>query len=454
MGYHPQTIYEMCANREIPHLKIRRSIRFNPSNIDKWSEDRERKVSKNIILEPVMVYSAKEYDKTFLRSVPMTGKNGNRSWNYGFGGVYERKTKAGLKRYDIWYYDENHRIKQEVVKMAICKKEATIMLDHRRKQIFKKMSSDDPDRETITFKDYAEKYLQEIEMRGLKSRHIIELNIRKRFIPFFGNMNLGSITTGKIKDYILQRKGCNARGKSAAVTNSSLNIELAYLKRIFNTAIEEEQYSIDRNPVKSTLFLKDDTKRRDKVLTAEEEEKLLKVASPHLKPIIITALNTGMRKTEISTLEWENVDLKNRTITITAEHSKNGKAREIPISSELLGELKVLKANNGCSKFVFVYEKKKGVVRPVGDFKIAWGNAVRKAGLDGFTFHDLRHVFASRLAAQGVHPFQAQAILGHSSVNMTEWYTNSTRKQLLEAVEKVNGNGKSSRLFEDFGASN
>lgn len=452
LGLHDQTIYDLCKNNEIPHLKIgktQRAIRFDAEDVDKWLDERKQKVCKNIVLEPVMAFSPKEHDKTFLRSVSMSGKNGLRHWNYGFGGIMQRETKGGLIRYDIWYYDEHRKIRQEVVKMAICKKEAMEALTYRRRQIHKKQYSDQQDRQTISFKDYCEKYLKEIEMRNLKSRKMIELAVRKRFIPFFGDMTLSSITTGKVKDYILERKSTKARGKNQAVTNSSLNIELSYLRTIFNSGIEEEEYAIQKNPVKSALFLKDDRKKKDKVLTVEEEEKLLSASISHLRPIIICAINTGMRKSEVSTLEWKNVDLKQRTITVTAEHSKNGKPREIPINTILLEELKVLKANNGHSPFVFVYEKKRGDIRPVGDFKIAWMKAIEKAGISNFTFHQLRHTFASRLAEQGVHPFQAKKILGHSSIDMTEWYSHFNQKQLLEAVEKVNGNGKSSGVFEE-----
>ncbi len=453
LALHPQTIYTMCADNKIPHLKIgqsQRSIRFDAEDINKWLDERKHQVSKPVVLEPILASSVREYDKLFLkRRIPMAGKKGSGHWNYGYGGIYERKTKAGLIRYDIWFYDEHHKIRQEVVKMAVCKKEALVALEYKRREIFKKLYFDEADKEKITFKDYAEKYLKEIKLRALKSRASIELNIRRRFIPFFGNMELSSISTGKVKDYILMRKGVNARGKGTVISNNSLNIELAHLKRIFSVAIEEEEFSVEKNPVKPTLFLKDDRKKRDKVLNSEEEERLLKAASPHLRPIIITALNTGMRKMEIASLQWKNVSLKNRVLVVTAENSKNSKPREIPINTTLLKELKVLKASNGCSKFVFVYEKKKGVVQPVGDFKISWMKAIERSGISNFTFHGLRHTFASRLAEMNVHPFQAQRILGHSSVNMTEWYSHSSREQLLAAVEKVNGDGKSSGLFKE-----
>ena len=163
IGLHVQTIYTMCADREIPHLKIgetARSIRFDAEDVGKWLDERKQRVSKSIVLEPVMTASFREYDKIFLRRIPMAGKKGNSTWNYGFGGIISRKTKAGLVRWDIWYYDEHRKIRQEVVKMAICKKEAVEALEYRSRQIHKKLYSDEPDRETISFKDYAEKFLK------------------------------------------------------------------------------------------------------------------------------------------------------------------------------------------------------------------------------------------------------------------------------------------------------
>ncbi len=441
---HPQTLYQMCNNEQIPHMKIgetQRSIRFDVDKIDKWLEDREHQVSKTVVLEPVMAFSPKEYDISFLRSVSMSGKKGSGRWNYGFGGVMERKNKNGIVRFDIWYYDQERKIRQQVVKQATSKREALVALEFKRKEIFKKLYSDEPDKKKITFKDYCEKYLKEIELRQLKSRTSIELNIRKRFIPFFGDMDLDKITPGQVKDYILMRKGVNAMGRDRVISNSSLNVELANLKRIFSVAIEDEGYQVKNNPIKASLFLKNDTKPRDKVLTIEEEERLLKAAALHLKPAIVCAVNTGMRKMEIASLQWKNVSLKNRIIVVAAEHSKNGKAREIPINSVLLEEMKMLKRDNGQSSFVFTYERKKGEIKPIGDFKISWMKAIEKAGIQNFTFHGLRHTFASRLAAQGVHPFEAQKILGHSSIDMTKWYSHFNQKQLLKAVEKVNGSG-------------
>jgi len=452
LGYHIQTIYDMCSNGQIPHLKIgksQRSIRFDSSDVNEWLEERKQQVSKNIVLEPIEVSSFREYDRLFLRRFPMSKKKGSGHWNYGYGGILERRTKSGLTRFDIWWYDQNRKIQQQVVKQAFSRKEAMVALEFKRQEIFRRLYTKEADRETIKFKDYCERFLKEITLRRLKSRDNIELVVRKRLLPFFGDMALDRVNPGKVKDYILKRKSEKCKFRDSTISNSSLNVELSHLRRIFNMAIEEEQYAIEKNPVKSSLFLKDDTKKRDKVLSAKEEERLLAVVATHIRPMIITALNTGMRKLEISTLTWENVDLKNRTITVTAEHSKNGKPREIPINSVLLNELKVLKADNGSSEFVFTFQKKVGDIRPIGDFKIAWMAALKRAGIDGFTFHGLRHTFASRLAGAGIHPFEAGKILGHSSIDMTRWYSHSTMDQLLKAVEKVNGNGKSSGVFEE-----
>ena len=113
LAVHPQTIYTMCEDKKIPYLKIgesQRSIRFDPDDISEWLEDGKHKVCKTIVKEPVLTFSVREYDKLFLMSVPMVGRKNFKSWNYGYGGIYERKTKGGLIRFDIWYYDQNRQI--------------------------------------------------------------------------------------------------------------------------------------------------------------------------------------------------------------------------------------------------------------------------------------------------------------------------------------------------------
>ena len=91
-----------------------------------------------------------------------------------------------------------------------------------------------------------------------------------------------------------------------------------------------------------------------RVLSREEEDSLLFASASYLKPIIITALNTGMRKEEILSMSWDKIDLENYVITV--EHTKNGECRTIPINQRLFETLKMID-----KQAVFVFHKDDGI---------------------------------------------------------------------------------------------
>jgi len=173
---------------------------------------------------------------------------------------------------------------------------------------------------------------------------------------------------------------------------------------------------------------------REKVMTEQEEERLLETSSEHVKPVILMALQTGMRKSEIVHLRWNQVDLENREVEVIK--TKSGKKRIIPISRELYDVLTELSGSNKGSEFVFQYaDPKTGTKRHLRYFRRAFENACRRAGIKGITFHDLRHTFASRLVRKGVDLITVKDLLGHSSVKTTERYSHSNREQKQRAVE-------------------
>lgn len=133
----------------------------------------------------------------------------------------------------------------------------------------------------------------------------------------------------------------------------------------------------------------------ERILTPEEEERLLACSPPHLEPIIITALNTGMRKGEILSLRWEDVDLENNVITIRQEVSKSKKTRRIPINTTLRKLLLEQRLKSGGSLFVFLNSEGNPYKRHDA-VKGAYERTCKKSGIKGLRFHDLRHTFASR----------------------------------------------------------
>jgi integrase len=179
-------------------------------------------------------------------------------------------------------------------------------------------------------------------------------------------------------------------------------------------------------------MLKENNKRL-RFLSKEECQSLIDACHPHLKPIVITALNTGMRKGEILNLKWDNVDLKHGFILL--DITKNGERREIPINDTLKGVLQGITRRLDIP-YVF-YDNAAG--KPYGDVKRAFATACRKAKIADFHFHDLRHTFASQLIMAGVDLTTVKELLGHKTLTMTLRYAHLAPSHKVAAIQKLDG---------------
>jgi integrase len=128
------------------------------------------------------------------------------------------------------------------------------------------------------------------------------------------------------------------------------------------------------------------------MLNPEEEGLLLAQCASHLKPLIITALHTEFRASELLSLTWADVDFSHRVITVRAAYVKNGERRRIPMNDVLTATLQTVKME--ISEGDTVFRTPQG--RRYRNFRTAFEQAVQRAGLMDFTFHDLRHILASR----------------------------------------------------------
>jgi integrase len=155
-----------------------------------------------------------------------------------------------------------------------------------------------------------------------------------------------------------------------------------------------------------------------------------------IRPIIQAAILTGMRLNEILTLQRDQV--YNNQIHIKAQDAKSKKAREIAINDALgalLAELEEI--NGGRSPYVFI--QKNG--RRFLSVRTAFSNACKRAGIENFRFHDLRHTFASQLVMAGADLPSVQKLMGHSDIKMTMRYAHLAPGHLKAAVDKLNGFG-------------
>jgi integrase len=181
--------------------------------------------------------------------------------------------------------------------------------------------------------------------------------------------------------------------------------------------------------------------RRVRYLTPDEETRLRETlrsrdgrARDYLLPAVITSMLTGLRRGEQFKLTWGDVDFGSKQLTVRASTAKAGKTRHVAMCPEAVEILKAWKPDGADNKdFVFITPKGQPIIDP----KKAFNALVRAAGISGFTWHDLRHTFASKLAMQGVDLLTIKELLGHSSVRMTEVYAHLQPHRHHEAVARL-----------------
>lgn len=154
----------------------------------------------------------------------------------------------------------------------------------------------------------------------------------------------------------------------------------------------------------------------------------------HLEPMVLIAMNTGMRRGEIFSLSWDSVDLVNDVVTIKAENAKSGKTRHIPLNREAKDTLLGWQVDTKEQGFIFEGEPGKAIT----DIKKAWNNLLEEAKIKEFNFHDLRHHFASKLVMAGVDLNTVRELLGHANLNMTIRYAHLAPEHKAAAVNLLN----------------
>lgn len=209
----------------------------------------------------------------------------------------------------------------------------------------------------------------------------------------------------------------------AEVKPATVNRELACLKHMFTKAVEWDK--IEDNPIKKVKLLREDNERF-RWLRKYEVQKLCDNCAEHLKPIVLMALHTGMRRGEILKLKWEDVDLDQGIVLV--KHTKNNEIREIPLNNLLTNILKQIKIRSP-----YVFSRQDG--KPYGTIRRSFESALKKAGIKNCCFHDLRHTFSSHLVMSGVDIMTVRELLGHKSLRMTMRYSHLSQSHKRSAIE-------------------
>lgn len=242
-----------------------------------------------------------------------------------------------------------------------------------------------------------------------------------------GDIDVGKITTLAIEQYKNQR--------AKKVKPATVNIEIRTMKAFFNCLKRWE--IVAKNPCDGVQQIR----IADKIpayLSLDQLKRLLdSMKDPWIREIVIFAAMTGTRLGEITNLTWDDVNLKNRAITIrssSAYQVKGGKLRVIPMNETLVRLLQSKEPKHGA-----LFKGKRGG-RANGNFVSEnFRDAIRDNGFDRkLHFHSLRHTFASLLVTNGTSLYQVQRLLGHSSTKMTEIYAHLQSSGMQNIVEAIN----------------
>jgi integrase len=278
----------------------------------------------------------------------------------------------------------------------------------------------------VLFKDWGERYLMLEEIRSLHSYKERVAAIRRQLIPFFGCKALNDIRTEDIEAFRCQRRLINGDVPAANTVNNDHII----LKHCLNVAVRRGLLSV--NPA-TKVPMPDPRNERDRVLDADEWLRLYDAAAAHLKCILLVAYHLGTRLGEIVNLTWDRVDIQRGFINLRSLDTKTKEPRAVPMTPQVRQLfISLSKVRSLAHKQVFLY---KG--RPIRRITRSFNTAKRKAGVEDFRFHDLRHCAATNLRRAGVDTVTAMRMVGHKSEKMHKRYNSVSEIDLTVAANKL-----------------
>lgn len=272
-----------------------------------------------------------------------------------------------------------------------------------------------------TFRELAERYSAWAEGRQ-KAYRQWKSYIIKQLTERFGKITLDHFNMHMLEQFQSERL---KKGNKPATVNRLI----AVISHMFTKAVDWNM--MDKGVVMAMrVKMLPENNKRLRYLSQEECTALVDACDVHLRPIVIAALNTGCRKSEILGLRWDtHIDLRHGFILL--DKTKNGERREIPINATLKAVFQGITRRLDVP-FVF-FDMITG--KPYKDVKRSFPSACKRAGIRDFHFHDLRHTFASHLVMAGVDLTTVKELLGHKDIKMTLRYAHLAPSHKVKAVD-------------------
>ncbi|ENZ0271245.1 tyrosine-type recombinase/integrase [Morganella morganii] len=309
---------------------------------------------------------------------------------------------------------------------------------------------------SVTFDDACLRWLQEKEHK--KSLDDDKTKI-EYFLEFFSERLLSSITetdilkatsgminrkhkeVWEIKAASAKKKGSKiAPYKPKPATQATKDRYLAFLRSLFRAAVNDWKW-IGKSP---TIKVRQKKEIRVRWLTKEEATTLIQCMPDVMKPVVMFALATGLRRSNILNLEWTQIDLQRKVAWIHPEDTKGGKAIGVALNETACRVLRMQIGKH--QQYVFVHTEAwhradgsptEKVRKMRVDDNTAWNTGLRRAGITNFRFHDLRHTWASWLVQAGVPLTALQEMGGWESIEMVQRYAHLAPNHLVEHARRI-----------------
>jgi integrase len=201
---------------------------------------------------------------------------------------------------------------------------------------------------------------------------------------------------------------------------------MAVFTTMFSKAIKNGK--AEKNPACGVSLLRENNVR-DRILSPDEYTLLLAHCPAHIKPVVKVAYYTGMRQGEILNLTWGQVDVKEGFIKLDPEDCKSNKGRLVSLTRELVEMFKAMPRGLPGVR-VFTYRG-----RGLEAIKTAFNAAVKRAAIEDFTYHDLRHTAINNWRLQGHDYFRIMAVSGHKTMSVFKRYNTVTKDELKTLVQ-------------------
>jgi len=329
--------------------------------------------------------------------------------------------KAANKNYWIEYYYNGKRKRERIgpSKTAASQRLREVLKNRTEERFIDRNKNI-----RVTYDELAEWYLNLPQIKAKRSYDRDVLSI-KTLGDFFSGKMVSEITKTKVEAYRQKRLKMLSYRKQN-VRPSTINREIACLRHIFNLA--EQDGKIESVPFKGLRALKENNVR-NRILSPDEYERLLEHCPPHTARIVKIAYYTAMRQGEILNLTWDCVDLDIGVVRLSPDMTKTGDSRIIPLHPHILEILNAMPRTIHNRVFT-----RNG--RPLTEIKRSFKTACRKAQIEDFRFHDLRHTCINNWRLQGHDFFRIMAASGHKTMDVFKRYNTVTEEELMKLVSR------------------